>query len=175
MINSITIIVIVVSLFLCGIFYWLIRPLFKYLSRTSHNMREAVLPGLLELNKTIITICSAAIILTITLIDKSVIGKNYLMASWFALITCIGVGILILLTSYVERVVVRVFIKEFSDYSKEKKNTAKNKKDSKGEEVSKAFKYYGLLNKALVVLIYLLVSSLFISFLFMIIFGVKNL
>jgi hypothetical protein len=53
-------------------------------------MREAVLPGLLELNKTIITICSAAIILTITLIDKFVNGKNYLMVSWFALITCKG-------------------------------------------------------------------------------------
>jgi hypothetical protein len=80
-----------------------------------------------------------------------------------------------LLTSYVERVIARAFIKEFSDHSKEKKNTAKNKKDSKREEVSKAFKYYGLLNKALVILIYLLVSSLFISFLFMIIFGVIKL
>ena len=167
--------IVTIIIVLIIIFYWLILPLFKYLRKTSKNIREAVLPGLLELDKTIITICSAAIILTITFIDKSVIGKNYLMASWFALIACIGIGILILLTSYVERVVSGVFINEISDSSKEKKNMAKNKKDANGGELRKLFKYYTLLNKVLVVLIYLLVSSLFISFLFMIIFGLKNL
>ncbi len=175
MIEPIIIIVIVVSLVLCGIFYWLILPLFKYSNKVSQDVHEAVLPGLLEFNKTIITICSAAIILTINLIDKSVVAKNYLIASWFALIICIGIGILILLTSYVERVSGKVFARIFSDYSKEEKNMSKNKKDTEGEEVKKTFNHWVLLNKALVVLIYLLVSSLFISFLFMIIFGVKNL
>jgi len=173
MINAIIIIGIILVLF--GTFYWLILPLFKYLNKVSQNMHESVLPGLLELDKTIITICSVAIILTINLIDKSIIGKNYLIASWFSLIACIGIGVLILLTSYVERVSGVVFAKIFSDYSKEKKNMAKNKKDIEGEEVNKTFNHWVLLNKVLVVLIYLLVSSLFISFLFMIIFGLKNL
>lgn len=173
MINAIIIIGIILVLF--GIFYWLILPLFKYSNKVSQDMHEAVLPGLLELDKTIITICSAAIILTINLIDKSVVAKNYLITSWFALITCIGIGILILLTSYVERVSGKVFARILSDYSKEKKNMSKNKKDTEGEEVKKTFNHWVLLNKVLVVLIYLLVSSLFISFLFMIIFGLRNL
>ena len=171
-------IIIIIIISLIAIFYWLIRPLFKYLARASKNIREDVLPGLLELDKTIITICSAAIILTINLIDKSVIGKNYLITSWFALITCIGIGILILLTSFVERVAGGLFIKDFSDFSKESKESkymADNKIDAKGKEAMETLKYCILLNKILVVLIFLLVSSLFISFLFMIIFGLKNL
>ncbi len=171
MIYSIIIIIVVLII----IFYLLIRPLFKYLSSASKNVRENVLPGLLELDKTIITICSAAIILTITLIDKSVIGKNYLIASWFALITCIGIGILILLTSYVERAAGEVFVKIFTDFKNEEKYMAKNKKDTEGKEVRKTFNHWILLNKVLVVLISLLVLSLFISFLFMIIFGLQNL
>ena len=169
------IIISVIVLVLIGIFYWLILPLFKYLNKVSQDMHEAVLPGLLELDKTIITICSAAIILTINLIDKTVVAKNYLITSWFALIACIGIGILILLTSYVERVSGKVFARIFSDFSKESRNMAKNKYDTEGGEVNKTFNHWILLNKVLVVLIYLLVSSLFISFLFMIIFGLKNL
>lgn len=94
------IIIIGIILVLCGIFYWLILPLFKYSDKVSHKISEAVLLGLLELDKTIITICSAAIILTINLIDKSIIGKNYLIASWFSLIACIGIGVLLLLVCY---------------------------------------------------------------------------
>ena len=167
--------IITIIIVLIIIFYWLILPLFKYLSSASKNLRDDVLPGLLELDKTIITICSAAIILTINIIDKSVIGKNYLITSWFSLITCIGIGILILLTSYVERVAGGVFVKIFSDLSKESKNMANNKFDTEEEKVKKTLNHWRLLNKILVVLIYLLVSSLFISFLFMIIFGLKNL
>ena len=167
--------IITIILVLIGIFYWLILPLFKYLNKVSQDMHEAVLPGLLELDKTIITICSAAIILTINLIDKSIVAKNYLIASWFALIVCIGIGILILLTSYVERVSGKVFARIFSDYSKESKNMPKNIKDIEGEEVNKTFYHWVLLNKILVVLISLLVLFLFISFLFMIMFGLKNL
>ena len=167
--------IITIIIVLIIIFYWLILPLFKYLSSASLNTRENVLPGLLELDKTIITICSAAIILTITLIDKSVIGKNYLIASWVALITCIGVGILILLTSYVERVSGKVFARIFSDFTKKSRNITKNEKIVEGEEVNKTFNHWIFLNNVLVVLIYLLVSSLFISFLFMIIFGLNNL
>jgi len=167
--------IITIILVLIGIFYWLILPLFKYLNRVSQDMHEAVLPGLLELDKTIITICSAAIILTINLIDKSIVAKNYLIASWFALIVCIGIGILILLTSYVERVSGKVFARIFSDFSKKSRNITKNEKSVEGEEVNKTFNHWILLNKVLIGLIYLLVSSLFISFLFMIIFGLKNL
>jgi len=81
--------IITIIIVLIIIFYLLILPLFKYLSSASKNLRDDVLPGLLDLDKTIITICSAAIILTINIIDKSVIGKNYLITSWFSLITCI--------------------------------------------------------------------------------------
>ena len=157
------------------IFCWLIMPLFKYLSNASLNTRENVLPGLLELDKTIITICSAAIILTMNLIDKSVIGKNYLITSWFSLITCIGIGILILLVSYVERVTGRVAKSQIEVFRKELKNMNENKKKLEGEESIKTLNYHTLLNRTLVLLIYLLVLSLFISFLFMIMFGLKNL
>jgi hypothetical protein len=167
--------IIIIIVVLIAIFYLLILPLFKYLNKVSQDMHEAVLPGLLELDKTIITICSAAIILTINLIDKSVVAKNYLITSWFALIACIGIGILILLTSYVERVSGKVFARIFSDFSKESRNITNNKKSVEGEEVRKTFNHWILLNKVLVILIYLLVSSLLISFLFMIIFGLKNL
>ncbi|MBU4349250.1 hypothetical protein KJ830_04405 [bacterium] len=167
--------IITIIIVLIIIFYWLILPLFKYLSSASKDIRDDVLPGLLDLDKTIITICSAAIILTINIIDKSVIGENYLITSWFSLITCIGIGILILLTSYVERVAGGVFVKTFSDLSKESKNMVNNKYDTEEKKVKKTLNHWRLLNKILVVLIYLLVSSLFISFLFMIIFGLKNL
>jgi len=167
--------IITIIIVLIIIFYWLILPLFKYLSSASLNTRENVLPGLLELDKTIITICSAAIILTMNLIDKSVIGKNYLITSWFALITCIGIGILILLISYVERVTGRVAKSQIAVFRKELKNMNENKKKLEGEESIKTLNYHTLLNRTLVILIYLLVSSLFISFLFMIMFGLKNL
>jgi hypothetical protein len=70
MINPINIIVIIVILVLCGIFYWFILPLLKYSGKISHKIDEDVLPELLELDKTIITICTATIILTINFIDK---------------------------------------------------------------------------------------------------------
>jgi hypothetical protein len=168
--------IIIIIVVLIVIFCVLIQPLFKYLSRTSYDIRQSVLPGLLELDKTIITICSAAIILTINLIDKSaVIGKNYLITSWITLISCIGIGILILLTSYVERVAGNIFVKDFSDLSKESKNMDDNKYNIEEKRTKKTLKHWRLLNKLLVVLIYLQVSSLFISFLLMIIFGYKNL
>lgn len=170
MIATIVIIFIILSL----IFYWLILPLFKYMSKASYDIREAVLPRLLELVKTIITICSAAIIFTINLIDKIVIGKNYLIGSWFALIICIGIGVLILLIAYIERLAGSVFIKRLSDFRKKMKDMSKDKKDSIGLEIEKNFSYWILLNKILAVLTYLLVSSLFAAFLFMIIFGLNN-
>lgn len=167
--------IITIIIVLISIFYWLILPLFKYLSNASLNTREDVLPGLLELDKTIITICSAAIILTMNLIDKAMIGKNYLVASWFALITCIGIGILVLLTSYVERVTGKVAKGQILALRKELKGMNGNKKISEGEESIKILNYHTLLNRTLVILIYLLVLSLFISFLSMIMFGLKNL
>ena len=85
---------------------------------------------------------------------------NHLYRNWF----------LILLTSYVERVAGGVFVKIFSDLSKESKNMDNNKFDTEEEKVKKTLNHWRLLNKILVVLIYLLVS-----FLFMIIFGLKNL
>lgn len=175
MTEFIIIIVIIFFISIIAIFYWLIRPLFKYLARASNKIREDILPGLLELDKTIITICSAAIILTINLIDKSVIGKKYLITSWFAFITCIGIGILILLISFVERVVGGLSTKDFLDLRKESKYMTDNRIEKRKKEVWETSNYSTLLNKILVILIYLLVLFLFLSFLFMIIFGLKNL
>ena len=167
--------IITIILVLIGIFYWLIRPLFKYSGKVSHKISEAVLPGLLELDKTIITICSAAIILTVNLIDKSIIGKNYLIASWFSLIACIGIGVLLLLMLYTYRVIGKVSLKEVKTFDKESENMTKNTLIPKREEVLEIIHQHSFLSNFLIVFVYLLVSSLFISFLFMIIFGLKNL
>ena len=75
--------IITIVVFVLLIIFWLfIRPLLKYRNRLSYKTREEIYPDIIELDKTIITICSAAIILTIHLIGKPVIEKNYLIISW---------------------------------------------------------------------------------------------
>jgi magnesium-transporting ATPase (P-type) len=143
MINAIVIIGII--LVLCGIFYWLILPLLKYSGKVSHKISETVLPELLELDKTIITICSAAIILTINLIDKSIIGINYLIASWISLIACIGIGVLLLLVCYTYRVTGKVSLSEVKAFGKESKNMTKNTVIPKSKEVLKILHHHSFL------------------------------
>ncbi len=162
------IIIIVVSILLI-IFFLFIWPLLKYRDKLSYNTKEEVYPGIIELDKTIITICSAAIILTINLIGKPVIEKNYLIISWVSLIICIGFGILILLANYAHRVAGRVFLSGGFDTS-----NSKDKKDVEKGEFRKIFNYWEVVHLVIIILIYLQVSSFFISFVFMIAFGVKN-
>jgi len=163
-------IIIIVVFVLVFIFWLFIWPLLKYRNMLSYNTKEEVFPDINELAKTIITICSAAIILTIHLIGKSVIEKNYLIISWVGLIICITFGILLLLANYAHRVAGRVFLSGGSDTPH-----SKNKKDEEIGEFKKIFDHWGFSHLIIIILIFLLVSSLFISFLFMIMFGLKNL
>ena len=152
------------------IIFWLfIWPLLKYRKRLSYKTREEVFPNIIELAKTSITICSAAIILTMHLIGKSVIEKNYLIISWVGLIICIVFGILLLLANYAHRVAGRVFFSGGFDTCH-----SKIKKDGEKGEFKKIFTHWGFSHLIIIILIFLLVSSLFVSFLFMIAFGLKN-
>jgi len=161
---------IIIVIFVLLIIFWLfIWPLLKYRDKLSYNTKEEVYPGIIELDKTIITICSAAIILTIHLIGKSVIEKNYLIISWVGLIICMGFGILLLLANYTHRVAGRVFLSGGFDTS-----NSKNKKDVEKGEFRQIFDYWIFSHLVIIILIYLQVSFFFMSFLFMIAFGLKN-
>jgi amino acid transporter len=162
-------IVLIASSVLLIIFWLFIWPLLKYRDRLSYDTKEEVFPDIVELAKTSITICSVAIILTINLIGKPVIEKNYLIISWVSLIICIVFGILLLLANYAHRVAGRVFLSGGFDTS-----NSKNKKDGEEGEFKKIFTHWGFSHLIIIILIFLLVSSLFVSFLFMIAFGLKN-
>jgi hypothetical protein len=81
-----------------------------------------VYPGILEIDKTIITISSAAIVLTIQFIDKPLIEKQYLMISWIGFSVAIGIGAIILLAHYTHRFTDNVMISQAEKPFDEERN-----------------------------------------------------
>jgi len=154
---------------------WIIVPLFKYTTLMTENINDSVFKGLIEFDKTVITICSAAIIFTLQLIDKSIEYKQYLVISWIGFILSIIFGVIILLVCYAGRVTYKVSSKHLSLAIDKAFDINKSERDKTKEEGIKITKHIALLNKTLVILILLLLFLFCISFLFMIIFGLNNL
>jgi hypothetical protein len=76
---------------------------------------------------------------------------------------------------YTYRIIGKVSISEVKRFMEESKNMTEDKVIPKRKEILKIIHHKSFLNNFLIIIIYLLVLSLFISFLFMIIFGYNNL
>jgi hypothetical protein len=155
-------------LFLFLLFLVFIRPLFRYQGKLSRNIREVTFSGIITIDNTIITICSAGIVLTVQFIDKSLINKQYLVISWISFCISIVFGIIILIGHFTHNLIDEVMIKEFEKLSE----VARNKEMV--EEAGIILKRQRFLTKSLFVLIYFQTVALFISLLCLVLFGIEN-
>lgn len=166
------VIILAISLFIT---IWLvfIKPLFRYSNKLSHDIREAVYPGILEIDKTIITISSAAIVLTVQFIDKPLLEKQYLIFSWIGFSISIGLGAIILLAHYTHRLTDKVMISEFKRLIEEQEKR-QGESQGKEDECSQILKHQHFLSIILFFLIYFQAIFLLVSLISLLLFGVKN-
>lgn len=136
--------------------------------KLTHNIRESVYPGIIEIDKTIITISSAAIVLTIQLIDKPLIEKQYLMWSWVGFSATIGMGAIILLANFTYRLIDKVKIKEIGRLEQG------DHKACDEDDCFKLIKRHRYLETVLLLLVYIQVITLLLSLISLLLFGYEN-
>ncbi len=161
---------ILLILFLVGFWGIFIHPLFTYENKLSHEIREAVFPSIIDIDKTIITIASAAIVLTVQLLkEPSLVSKEYLISSWITFSLSILVGIITLIAHYTHRFTDKIMLSEV--------NKAIDKKTPLPEvrELKELMRKQQSLRRILFVSIYLQTVFLFISMVSLVAFGVQNL
>lgn len=158
------------------IIFWIIfiHPLFSYRDKLSFKIRETIFPYIIDIDKTIITLSSAAIVLTVTFITKPLANKQYLIISWISFILCILFGIIILIAHYTQRLIDNVMIIEVHNIIGDgKSEKEKNPNGDKFDEVLNMIKKQSFLTNLLFCLIYLQAVCLFCALLSLILFGIK--
>jgi hypothetical protein len=166
----------IISSIVFFIIYWIIfiHPPFLYRKKLSFKIRETIFPYIIDIDKTIITISSAAIVLTVTFITKPLANKQYLIISWISFILCILFGIIILITHYSQRLIDNVMISEAEKLNiGDKSEKDKNQNVDKFDELLNMIKKQSFLTSLLFCLIYLQTVCLFCALLSLILFGIK--
>jgi len=147
--------------------YLFIRPIFLISDKSSHEIREDVFPGIIEISKTVITISSAAIVLTVSFISRPVTNNHYLLFSWGSFILAISFGVITLIAYFTHRLTDKVMIDGFSKMQKADSSAQENQ----AREWLSLLRNNQFLTKTLILLIYLQASTLFIALFFLVIFG----
>jgi len=151
-----------------------LKPLINFRKKLSHETRETVFPEIIEIDKTVITISSAAIVLTAHFIDKNLDFENYLVFSWIGFLITIACGVIVLISHYSHRVVDNILINFVSkNINAEGKLNFKRKDDKSA--TGELHKHQKRLSTNLIVWIFLQAFFLLMSLSFLVLFGIRNL
>ena len=154
-------------IFLFLSWWFFIRPLFVYRHKLTHEIREEVFPSIVDIDKTAITIASAAVVLTMPILkEASLISKEYLMASWICFAFSILAGLIVLLAHHTDRFMDKIMLREVSEMEKDKTRAA---------EARTLLDKRIVLTRILFATIYLQISMVFIAIATLVIFGIYNL
>ncbi|MGA3287023.1 MAG: hypothetical protein ABSD46_06335 [Bacteroidota bacterium] len=166
---------------------WSISPLFIYEGKLSHNIKERVFPHIVEIDKTAITLSSAAIVITVSLLKEStLIGKEYLLASWISFSISILFGVFILVIYYTQRLMSNIVNSELEDSMKgiegpfdpnrfAEAMITKHQGDRKRfDEAMIIMNQERALVRILFVFIYLQTTFLFAALVALVVFGINN-
>lgn len=150
-----------------------IRPLFKFQRFASRNIRRATFSKLIDIDKNILTISSAAIILTVSLIQEELLSNIYLVASWASFLISISAGILLYIAYFVHDYTDEISIDKFHKFL----NKQKNEKAEEGEldVIHSIRNNQRILVKTIFILIYFEITFLIIALILLSLFGYKNL
>jgi len=152
------------------LFIW---PLFKYQRYASRNVRRATLSKLVDIDKNILTISSAAIILTITLIKGDIISNIYLVASWISFLISISSGVLLYVAYFTHDYTDQISIDKYKDILNKHKNDEKISKAELNTVKSIRIKQSVVL-RAIFILIYFEITFLILALILLSIFGYVN-
>ncbi len=176
MLNILVIIINLIAVVLIisfSLWYFLFKPLFEIESKFSFEIKEKILPDLQRTSDSMITLSSAAIFLTFSIlkIKPGVISaEEILIASWFSFALCISFGIVIKIISYIYRTHYFVNLSLFENIKKNKKKNAK-----KLSEFTAIFDREKYFKKMLLIFLFLQPIAFLVSIFFIIFFAIINL
>ncbi len=161
---------------------FLFKPFFELKGKFSFNIREKIFPDIQKASNSIITLSSAAILLTFSILQIGIVNvssKNLIIISWFGFAACILLGILIKIVFYISRAADFIELKKIGEWrvSLKKMRTSKEKKLSheKFKEWKSLFNKRQYFLKMLFIFIFLQPILFLTSILYTVLFAVINL
>jgi hypothetical protein len=158
------------------IILWLIfiRPLFKFQDYASRHIRRVTFSKLVDIDKNILTISSAAIILTISLIQNKLLFDLYLISSWISFLISITAGILLYIAyfthDYTDEILINSYYKLLNKSAGEEEIN-----QSEINKVDSIKRNNKTLVRSIFILLYIEMTYLIMALLFLTIFGYNNL
>ncbi|MNW50960.1 hypothetical protein D3C74_284300 [compost metagenome] len=135
----------------------IVYPLIRMRRHLSKLIYDEGIPYLTEFNKTLVTISSAIVALTVSFIKDQPLIKNLLLTSWILLIACILTGILLLLLTFIKKLVNSVHLKIFEGVVNTNADTLDDEKRKKYRKDLKNVGYFFLIDSTYYYLIVFLV------------------
>lgn len=163
---------IVVFVLMCSLWFIFIRPLFKYQKFASRKIREITFSKLIDIDKNILAISSAAIIFTVSLLNKGLLSNSYLIGSWACFIVSIISGIMLYVANITHDYTDEISVHNTMSLLNKEKGKASNEEV---HDVRTIISNQRTLLKIIFILIYIEMSSLILAFILLSIFGYKNL
>ena len=157
-------------------FLWLIfiRPLFKFQDHTSRDIRRTAFAKLIDIDKNLLTISSAAIILTISFIQQKQVADLYLISSWVSFLVSIVAGVLLYVAFFTHDYIDEVFVNSIQQFLN-KSTSNKSYDQTEADRVDDMQKNNRILAKTIFILIYVEMTYLILALIFLTMYGYNNL
>lgn len=171
---------IIVGVFAIALWKYVFESFFRLRNKLSLNIREKIIPDIQNTNNYIITLSSSIIVLTFSISKlferpndghAQLIDKGYLVTSWVLFATCILIGVIIGIATYVYKLHYLSSHHAFESTFKKENNKIS---DAELDEFKKLKQWTNDFEKILFFLMYLSPVTFFISLLYLVLFAINN-